>query len=108
MQSVFGTAPAAPGCHFGRALCGCLFGWQPHQNIVVNWSRNFSRSISITGPITGLFIASNASWGFAAVVCHFALTLVRQVADKRSIKLRRKSAAWDTKYLTEIVGPLTR
>ncbi|HEV7983859.1 MAG TPA: hypothetical protein VGP86_13265, partial [Xanthobacteraceae bacterium] len=30
-----------------------------------------------------------------AVVRHFALNLVRQVADKRSIKRRRKRAAWD-------------
>jgi len=33
-----------------------------------------------------------------AVVRHFALNLVRQVADKRSIKRRRKRAAWDPKY----------
>jgi predicted transposase YbfD/YdcC len=41
-----------------------------------------------------------------AVVRHFALNLVRQVADKRSIKRRRKRAAWDPKYLLEILGPL--
>lgn len=40
-----------------------------------------------------------------AVVRHFALNLVRQVADKRSIKRRRKRAAWDPKYLLEILGP---
>jgi hypothetical protein len=33
--------------------------------------------------------------GAMAVVRHFALDLVRQVADKRSIKRRRKRAAWD-------------
>jgi predicted transposase YbfD/YdcC len=43
-----------------------------------------------------------------AVVRHFALNLVRQVADKRSIKRRRKCAAWDPKYLMEILGPLRR
>ncbi len=43
-----------------------------------------------------------------AVVRHFALNLVRQVADKRSIKRRRKRAAWDPKYLLEILGPLRR
>jgi len=39
-----------------------------------------------------------------AVVRHFALNLVRQVADKRSIKRRRKRAAWDPQYLLEILG----
>jgi predicted transposase YbfD/YdcC len=41
-----------------------------------------------------------------AVVRHFALNLVRQVADKQSIKRCRKRAAWDPKYLLEILGPL--
>jgi hypothetical protein len=41
-----------------------------------------------------------------AVVRHFALNLVRQVADKRSIKRRRKRASWDLQYLLEILGPL--
>jgi hypothetical protein len=40
------------------------------------------------------------------VVRHFALNLVRQVADNRSIKLRRKRASWDPQYLLEILGPL--
>lgn len=34
-----------------------------------------------------------------AVVRHFALNLVRSVADRKSIKLRRKAAAWDKDYL---------
>jgi predicted transposase YbfD/YdcC len=41
-----------------------------------------------------------------AVVRHFTLNLVRQVADKRSIKRRRKRASWDPQYLLEILGPL--
>jgi len=41
-----------------------------------------------------------------AVVRHFALNLVRQVADERSIKRRRKRAAWDPQYLLEILGPV--
>src|ERR1700760_3211843 len=41
-----------------------------------------------------------------AVVRHFALNLVRQVADTRSIKRRRKRASWDPQYLLEILGPL--
>lgn len=40
-----------------------------------------------------------------AVVRHFALNLVRQAKDKRSIKRRRKRASWDTRYLLEILGP---
>ena len=40
-----------------------------------------------------------------AVIRHFALNLVRQVADKQSIKRRRKRASWDPKYLLEILGP---
>jgi predicted transposase YbfD/YdcC len=40
-----------------------------------------------------------------AVVRHFALNLVRQVADKRSIKRRRKRAAWDPEYLLQILQP---
>jgi len=34
-----------------------------------------------------------------AVVRHFALNLVRSATDKRSIKLRRKLAAWSQDYL---------
>ena len=41
-----------------------------------------------------------------AVVRHFVLNLVRQVADKRSIKRRRKRAAFDPQYLLDILGPL--
>ena len=39
-----------------------------------------------------------------AVVRHFAINLVRHANDKRSIKLRRKKAAWDTKYLARLIG----
>lgn len=41
-----------------------------------------------------------------AVVRHFALNLVRQAKDKRSIKRRRKRASWDPQYLLGILGPL--
>jgi predicted transposase YbfD/YdcC len=41
-----------------------------------------------------------------AVVRHFAINLIRKVADKRSLKRRRKRAAWDTKYLLQILQPL--
>src|SRR6201998_1118712 len=39
-----------------------------------------------------------------AVVRHFAINLVRQIADKRTIKRRRKRAAFDPQYLPEILG----
>ena len=39
-----------------------------------------------------------------AVVRHFAINLVRAVADKKSIKLRRKAAGWDVHYLASILG----
>ncbi|MGH8649954.1 MAG: ISAs1 family transposase, partial [Burkholderiales bacterium] len=43
-----------------------------------------------------------------AVVRHFAINLVRQVKDKRSLKRRRKRASWDPEYLFQILGPLRR
>ncbi|MBI5164974.1 MAG: ISAs1 family transposase [Magnetospirillum sp.] len=39
-----------------------------------------------------------------AVVRHFAINLVRAVADKQTIKLRRKVAGWDVTYLSAILG----
>lgn len=41
-----------------------------------------------------------------AVVRHFAINLARAIKDKRSIKLRRKRAGWDPKYLATILGHL--
>jgi len=43
-----------------------------------------------------------------AVVRHFAINLVRAVNDKRSIRLRRKSAGWNPDYLATILGHLSR
>jgi hypothetical protein len=43
-----------------------------------------------------------------AIVRHFAINLVRSIDDKKSIKLRRKRAGWDTKYLDTILGNLSR
>jgi predicted transposase YbfD/YdcC len=43
-----------------------------------------------------------------AIVRHFALNLVRQAGDKRSIKRRRKRASWDPEYLLQILGPIRR
>jgi predicted transposase YbfD/YdcC len=43
-----------------------------------------------------------------AIVRHFAINLVRAVADKRSIKLRRKKAAWSPHYLASILGERAR
>ena len=39
-----------------------------------------------------------------AVVRHFALNLVRAAKDKKSVKLRRKVAGWDTGYLDGILN----
>ena len=39
-----------------------------------------------------------------AIVRHFAINLVRNAKDKRSIKLRRKCAAWDTNYLETLLA----
>lgn len=39
-----------------------------------------------------------------AVVRHFALNLVHNAGDKKSIKRRRKCAAFDDKYLAQIIG----
>lgn len=41
-----------------------------------------------------------------AVVRHFALNLVRQLDDKRSLKRRRKHASWNPDYLLQILGPI--
>lgn len=43
-----------------------------------------------------------------ALVRHFALNLVRQVNDRRSIKLRRKRADRNPDYLVEILQPIAR
>jgi len=43
-----------------------------------------------------------------AVVRHFAINLVRAAPDKKSIKLRRKLAAWDEDYLDAILNPSPR
>jgi len=41
-----------------------------------------------------------------AIVRHFAINLVRSAKDKRSIRLRRKIAGWDQKYLADLLnGP---
>lgn len=38
-----------------------------------------------------------------AVVRHFAINIVRNAKDKKSIKLRRKIAGWDTNYLHGLI-----
>ena len=43
-----------------------------------------------------------------AIVRHFAINLVRSAEDKRSLKLRRKRAAWDVGYLADILGATPR
>lgn len=43
-----------------------------------------------------------------AVVRHFAINLVRTATDKKTLKLRRKLAGWDTGYLASILGVKAR
>jgi predicted transposase YbfD/YdcC len=43
-----------------------------------------------------------------AVVRHFAINLVRQAKDNKSIRLRRKLAGWDHHYLASILDPKPR
>lgn len=43
-----------------------------------------------------------------AVVRHFAINLVRTANDRRSIRLRRKCAGWNTDYLASILGHTPR
>lgn len=43
-----------------------------------------------------------------AVVRHFAINLVRQAKDKKSIKLRRKMAGWTDDYLASILNAPAR
>jgi predicted transposase YbfD/YdcC len=43
-----------------------------------------------------------------AVVRHFAINLVRSAKDRRSIKLRRKIAGWDPRYLADLLNPSQR
>jgi len=43
-----------------------------------------------------------------AIVRHFAINLIRTATDKKSIKLRRKLAGWDTEYLAQRLGALSR
>jgi hypothetical protein len=41
-----------------------------------------------------------------ATIRHMALNLLRSAKDKHSLKVRRKSAAWDTAYLEAILRQL--
>jgi predicted transposase YbfD/YdcC len=43
-----------------------------------------------------------------AVVRHFAINLLHQSADKRSLKTRRKLAGWDPEYLLSLLDPAPR
>lgn len=43
-----------------------------------------------------------------AIIRHFAINLVRAVNDKKTIKLRRKSAGWNPNFLADILGASPR
>jgi len=40
-----------------------------------------------------------------AVVRHYAINIVRNADDKRSLKTRRKLAGWNTEYLNRLINP---
>ena len=42
-----------------------------------------------------------------ATVRHMAMNLLRTQKDKHSLKVRRKSAAWDTAYLEALIRQST-
>ncbi len=87
-----------------RTLCAADFAhaarghWAIENNL--HWSLDTAFGEDLSRLRTGHGAAN------MAVVRHFALNLLRQVADKRSIKRRRKRAAWDPQYLLQILGPL--
>ena len=62
-----------------------------HWVLDVVFHEDLSRLRSRTGPQN------------MATVRHMAMNLIRGAKDKHSLKVRRKSAAWDTNYLEAII-----
>src|SRR6202030_4058926 len=87
-----------------RALSAAAFadGARGHWGIV----NNLHWTLDVTFNEDQSRLRAGAGAKNMAVVRHFALNLVRQVPDKRSIKRRRTRAARDPKYLMQILGPL--
>lgn len=89
-----------------RALCAADFAQAARGHWAIENNLHWSLDTAFGEDLSRLRTGHGAT--NMAVVRHFALNLVRQIADKRSIKRRRKRAAWDPQYLLQILGPLHR
>jgi len=87
-----------------RALCAAAFGAASRDHWAIENKLHWVLDVTFREDSSRLRTGHGAK--NMAVVRHFAINLVRQVADKRSIKRRRKRAAFDPHYLLEILGPL--
>ena len=87
-----------------RALSAASFGVAARDHWAIENKLHWVLDVTFREDLSRLRTGHGAK--NMAVVRHFALNLVRQVADKRSIKRRRKRAAFDPQYLLEILGPL--
>jgi predicted transposase YbfD/YdcC len=89
-----------------RVLSAATFAEAARGHWAIENNLHWSRDITFNEDQSRLRTGHGAK--NMAVARHFALNLVRQIADKRSIKRRRKRAPWDPQYLLDILGPLRR
>jgi predicted transposase YbfD/YdcC len=87
-----------------RALSAAAFAEAARSHWAIENNRHWTLDVTFNEDQSRLRTGHGAK--NMAVVRHFALNLLRQVADKRSLKRRRKRAAWDPQYLLEILRPL--
>src|SRR6516162_433379 len=86
-----------------RALSAAVFADAARSHWAIENNLHWTLDVTFNEDQSRLRIGHGAK--NMAVIRHFALNLVRQAADKQSIKRRRKRASWDPKYLLEILGP---
>src|SRR6516164_3693001 len=86
-----------------RALSAAVFADAARSHWAIENNLHWTLDVTFNEDRSRLRIGHGAK--NMAVIRHFAINLVRQVADKQSIKRRRKRASWDPKYLLEILGP---
>ena len=86
-----------------RALSAAVFADAARSHWAIENNLHWTLDVTFNEDQSRLRIGHGAK--NMAVIRHFALNLVRHVADKQSIKRRRKRASWDPKYLLEILGP---
>ena len=86
-----------------RALSAAVFADAARSHWAIENNLHWTLDVTFNEDQSRLRIGHGAK--NMAVIRHFALNLVRQVADKQSIKRRRKRASLDPKYLLEILGP---